>query len=173
MQEAAEKRPQMVAMPTGVRYHMIGSLQTNKARKAVELFDVIQSVDRPKLAQALDRIAGELGKKQRCLIEVKISNEPTKGGIALDDAPRFIDSFSLYTNLELQGLMTIGELDASADRTRESFRKMKDLFDLKKSLLGSAPVLSMGMSDDFEMAVEEGSTMVRIGRALFGERERN
>lgn len=169
VQEAEEKK-QLVGVP-GAEWHLIGQLQTNKARKAIELFDVIQSVDRPKLAETLNRIAGELGKRQRCLIEVKVSSEQSKSGVPLNEADAFIKSFAgAYKNLELKGLMTIGELDVSAEQTRQSFRRLASQFQSNKDFFGEEPVLSMGMSDDFEIAIEEGSTMVRIGRALFGER---
>lgn len=172
VQEAADKNEFLRAdlISSKAQFHLIGSLQTNKTRKAVELFDVIQSVDRPKLANTLDRLAGELGKKQRCLIEVKISSEETKGGMALHQAADFVDDFSRYKNLSLEGLMTIGKLNAPPEETRRSFRGLLNFFKKHRSKFGETPILSMGMSDDFEIAIEEGSTLVRIGRALFGER---
>jgi pyridoxal phosphate enzyme (YggS family) len=169
VQEAAAKRDALRPSEK-VEHHLIGALQTNKARKAVELFDVIQSVDRPRLAETLDRIAGEMGKIQRCFVEVKISDEESKSGVPLADASEFVRSFGKYPHLKLEGLMTIGALDASEEQTRAAFRRMKTFFDAHRDVLGQSPALSMGMSDDFEMAVEEGSTLVRIGRALFGER---
>jgi PLP dependent protein len=154
----------------GVSRHLLGQLQTNKARKAVALFDVIQSVDRPRLAEFLDRVAGEEGKTQRCLIEVKVSREETKSGMPLDEASDFIRSFKKYPRINLEGIMTIGPLQASVDETRVLFRRCAEVFHAHRGYFGERPVLSMGMSDDFEMAIEEGSTMVRIGRGLFGER---
>ncbi len=165
VQEAAAKAP----FPSST-LHMIGALQTNKVRKAVQMFDLIQSVDRMKVATALDRVAGEIGKKQRCLIEIKISTEPTKSGVPLIQAAELIDAFSNFKNLQLEGLMTIGMLNASEEQMRRSFRQMAEFAAAHSSSFGSKPVLSMGMSDDFETAIEEGSTMVRIGRALFGDR---
>lgn len=171
VQEATEKRPALSDLENaGVTHHLIGALQTNKARKAVELFDVIQSVDRLKLAQMLDRIAGELGKIQRFLVEVKVSREPTKSGIPIDDVQYFLNEVSGLKNLKCEGLMTIGALDVDAETTRASFQAVAALFRENLSLFGSQPVLSMGMSDDYKIAIEEGSTMVRLGRALFGER---
>lgn len=170
VQEAMEKRASLAPRLEGTTQHLLGQLQTNKARKAVELFDVIQSVDRPRLAETLDRIAGEMGKTQRCLIEVKISSEPSKSGVPMADAGVFIDNFRGYKNLRLEGLMTIGALNVGVDETRRLFRGLNAFFMSRLDAFGSAPVLSMGMSDDFEIAVEEGSNMVRIGRALFGER---
>jgi pyridoxal phosphate enzyme (YggS family) len=151
-------------------HHFIGHLQSNKARKAIEIFDVIQTVDSPKLANVLNRVAGEMGKKQRCLIEVKISSEDSKSGMPFSDVENFIDSFKTYPNLILQGLMTIGALNVTPDETRQLFRNCFELFKRNKSKFYESPILSMGMTDDFELAIEEGSTMVRIGRALFGER---
>jgi len=150
--------------------HLIGSLQTNKVSKALELFDVIQSVDRPKLAQALNRTAAERGRQVRCLVEVKISPEDTKAGIPLAEAADFIKEFQQYSNLDCIGLMTIAPYDLPDDDTRGYFQAFKRFFDTQKLHLGAAPILSMGMTDDFEIAIEEGSTMVRIGRAIFGDR---
>lgn len=169
VQEAVAKRPLLTAAP--FEFHLIGPLQTNKAKKAVEIFDVIQSVDRMKVVQMLDRLAFDQGKKQRCLVEVKISREETKSGVPLADAPYFLDEFVKHQNLELNGLMTIGELGVSEDETRHGFRALRALFDEQRDRFTERPILSMGMTDDFEMAIEEGSTMVRIGRGLFGERE--
>lgn len=170
VQEAFAKRPSLERDFAGTRQHLIGRLQTNKARRAVGLFEVIQSVDRPKLAETLDRVAGEAGKKQRCLAEVKISTEPSKSGVPLVEAESFVEAFSRYSNLQLEGLMTIGDLNAPAEETRRSFREVARFFSDHLGSFGPSPLLSMGMSDDYEIAIEEGSTMVRIGRALFGER---
>lgn len=173
VQEALAKLPVLAdtIKKESVRLHFIGHLQSNKARKAIENFDVIQSVDRPSLAEALDRISSEMGKKTACLVEVKISDEQTKSGVPLAQTADFIASFSAYKNLSLEGLMTIGALDVSADQTRQGFRTMNDLFQRHRGAFSvDKPILSMGMSDDFEMAIEEGSTMVRVGRSLFGER---
>jgi pyridoxal phosphate enzyme (YggS family) len=169
VQEAAEKKPKLTAAP--FEFHLIGPLQTNKAKKAVELFDVIQSVDRMKVVQMLDRLAFDQGKKQKCLVEVKISREETKSGVPLADAQYFLDEFARHQNLELNGLMTIGELGVSADETRDGFRALREFFEDQQDRFTDQPILSMGMTDDFEVAIEEGSTMVRIGRGLFGERD--
>jgi pyridoxal phosphate enzyme (YggS family) len=151
---------------------MLGPLQTNKAKSAVEIFDVIQSVDRLKAAERLDRLAHERGKVQRCLIEVKISTEPTKSGVSLQDAGDFVAIVGKFKNIELEGFMGIGPWGASVQETRQAFRSLKDVFEKNRRHFGARAVLSMGMSDDFELAIEEGSTCVRIGRALFGERSR-
>jgi len=168
VQEALAKRAELA--PADLTHHFIGHLQTNKARKAVELFDVIQTVDRPALAETLDRIGSENGKVQRCFIEVKVSDEPTKSGISISEAEAFIQHFSSYPHLKLEGLMTIGPNEVSVDQTRRAFQSFVQLADRMKKYLGPSPELSFGMSDDFEMAIEEGATMIRLGRALFGER---
>jgi pyridoxal phosphate enzyme (YggS family) len=122
------------------------------------------------LAQTLDRAASDAGKVQRCLVEVKISSEPTKSGVPLSEAAALIDVVKRCANLKLEGLMTIGELGVSADQTRAAFETVANFFESQKEKFGDAPVLSMGMSGDFEAAIAAGSTMVRVGRALFGER---
>ena len=169
--QEAESKGQALSQAQ-VSRHFIGHLQRNKAKKAVEIFDVIQSVDSPRLAEALDRAAADLGKKQICFIEVKISAEPTKTGIATEEASGFIKGFSQYKNLVLKGLMTIAPYDVELNQVRPMYKSFSRFFAEHRSFLNEAPVLSMGMSDDFEMAIEEGATMVRIGRALFGERQR-
>ncbi|MCB4756828.1 MAG: YggS family pyridoxal phosphate-dependent enzyme [Elusimicrobia bacterium] len=168
VQEAILKKEKI--RPSNCRAHLVGSLQTNKAKKAVEIFDVIQSVDRPRLAAFLDRAAAEAEKTQRCLIEVKISPEETKSGIPLKEAPDFIRGFKEYSHLRCGGLMTIAPHGLPIDETRAAFRDFKTFFDSMKVYFEEPAVLSMGMTDDFEIAVEEGSTMVRIGRGIYGER---
>lgn len=168
VQEAEAKRSGLT-MPN-LRHHMIGHLQTNKARKALELFDVIQSVDSPKLALTLDRVAAELGRRPECLIEVKVSGEPTKTGLSMDEADDFLSELDRYPALRFTGLMTVAPFDRPETETREAFRALKRVFDRHRGRFGERPVLSMGMTDDFEWAVEEGSTRVRIGRGLFGPR---
>lgn len=168
VQEAALKKPSLQGVS---KLHLIGQLQRNKARKAIELFDLIQSVDSPRLAEALDRCSAEVGKKQRCLVEVKISNEETKSGMPWAEVEGFLQGFeSIYPHLELKGLMAVGPLVETEENLRQLYRKFSEFFKSNLKYFGSDPILSLGMSDDFEMAVEEGSTMVRLGRVLFGER---
>ena len=169
VQEALAKRDSLGSGPA-LTHHFIGQLQTNKARRAVELFDMIQSVDRPRLAEALDRAAIDARKRQRCLIEVRISDDAEKGGAPLADAKDFAQSFPRYRGLQLEGLMGIAPYDATVDQTRAAFQELARLFHDLRDCFGREPILSMGMSDDFETAIEEGSTMVRIGTALFGSR---
>jgi len=171
IQEAIEKRQEIKdGNQKAIIHHFIGSLQTNKVRKAVELFHLIQSVDRPRLAEVLNRVVREMGKIQDCLIEVKISPEPTKRGFQQLEAEAFIKNFRTYSNLRLCGLMTIAPLGLSHGETKNCFRSFYRFFDKQKDFFIDRPILSMGMSDDFEAAIEEGSNMVRIGRGLFGER---
>jgi PLP dependent protein len=170
VQEAAVKRAALAK--AGLTHHFIGQLQTNKARPAVELFDVIQSVDRLRLVHAIDRAASDAGKRQRCLIEVKISDDSAKGGVAPGELKTLVAAFKSCGNLVLEGLMGIGPNDADEAQTRSAFRKLSALFAEHRPAFGPEPTLSMGMSEDFELAIEEGSTMVRVGRALFGERPR-
>jgi len=162
VQEAAAKRPRITAP---ARWHMIGHLQRNKAKRAVELFDVVQSVDNLALGRALDRAASTRGTAVRILVEVNLGGETTKSGAATRDLPELITSLRELPHLEVQGLMTMpppGEPEA----IRPYFRQLESLaeeFDVRER--------SMGMTDDFEVAIEEGATMVRVGRAIFGERE--
>ncbi len=169
IQEWAQKAPEFQSSQ-GVRFHMIGHLHTNKAKKAGDLCHLIQTGDRPDLAQILDRLCSEKGQKRSCLIEVKISAEATKTGIPYNEAESFIQGFERYPHLELKGLMTIPPLGISLEETRQYFRQFKVFFERHVAQFGERPILSMGMTDDFELAIEEGSTMVRIGRGLFGDR---
>lgn len=155
-------------------WHLIGNLQTNKVKKAVQLFDMIQAVDSLRLADSIDKHARASGKIQDCLVEVKISSEETKHGIAAGQIEEFLSHAPQWPHIRIKGLMTIAPYSDDPENSRPYFKRMKELFDtLKgKSLADNIDlsVLSMGMSGDFEVAIEEGSTMVRIGTAIFGER---
>jgi PLP dependent protein len=148
-------------------WHLIGHLQSNKARKAVQLFDVIQTLDSVELADRLERICGE---EQRAelpvFIEVDLAGESTKAGVPLSELPQLIDHVKTCKHLRLRGLMVLPPYDDDVEKTRPFFRKLRELRD---ELLPGGE-LSMGMSHDFEVAIEEGSTLVRIGTAIFGER---
>jgi pyridoxal phosphate enzyme (YggS family) len=151
---------------------MIGHLQSNKAKKAVQLFDVIQSVDSLKLAQEISRYAGELNKEIECLIEVNCSGESQKHGVAPDDTLHLVEAVMALPNIHLTGLMTIGPLSEDQDTIRDAFRTCHQLFEEAKKLTDDTfEILSMGMSDDFELAIAEGSTLLRIGSAIFGSRK--
>lgn len=149
-------------------FHLIGPLQTNKAKKAVEFFDVIQTLDRLELAESLNRHADAAGKTLKCLVEVKISPESTKAGLAPDAVPQFLDQLKAFPRLNVRGLMGIPPLDAAGDRARPYFQTLRRLYEQVPDF----DTLSMGMSSDFETAIEEGATLVRIGSALFGTRNR-
>ena len=156
-------------------WHMIGHLQTNKAAKAAELFQYIDSVDSVRLARKLNAATSELGKKLPVLIEINIGGEEAKSGLALDSAElqELLNSASDFPSLDFRGLMTVPPYSESPEESRPYFRKMRELFaDLSSRKLAAVQmnVLSMGMSHDFEVAIEEGATCVRIGTAIFGER---
>lgn len=172
VQEAQAKRPHLNLTTKTITHHLIGHLQTNKVRKAIELFDLIQTLDSPRLAEAMNKSAREVNRTVRCLVEVKMGEESTKTGVPFSEAENFIHTISSYENLELAGLMAIAPLGLVEQETRACFHSMKIFFDQMRPCFSREPILSMGMSDDFEMAIEEGSTMVRVGRALFGDRSK-
>jgi len=158
-------------------WHMIGHLQTNKAAKAVELFDAVDSVDSAKLAEKLNTAAQALGKKLRVLIEVNVGGEAAKSGAAPES--RELEELLLAAprlgSLEFCGLMTVPPFTDDPEEARPFFRRLRELRDgiAARKLAGvSVDSLSMGMSHDFEVAIEEGSTCVRVGTAIFGEREK-
>jgi pyridoxal phosphate enzyme (YggS family) len=172
-----ENRPQdasakfLMPLPPDARLHMIGQLQTNKASIAARLFDIIESVDRRSLIDELQKQGAKLGKRIPVLLQVNIAAEAQKAGCDVDEALKLVDSILLMPHLELRGLMTIAPLVADAEEARPVFRGLRALRNrLETDIDGiSLPVLSMGMSNDFEVAIEEGATHVRVGRAIFGE----
>ncbi|MBZ5527197.1 MAG: YggS family pyridoxal phosphate-dependent enzyme [Acidobacteriia bacterium] len=154
-------------------WHLIGHLQSNKAARAARLFDSVDSVDELGLAQRLDRARGEAagGKKLRVLIEVRIAPEETKSGVEEGQLAALATGVRALAHLELAGLMCIPPFLEDAQRVRPFFRRLRELRDGLAARVGLAlPVLSMGMSHDFEAAIEEGATEVRVGTALFGVR---
>ncbi len=158
--------------PEGMYWHMIGHLQSNKAGKVVAPFDYVQSVDSLHLALALDRYADQHGKRLPVLLQVNVSGEASKEGIPLAEAPELARQVLALPHIEVQGLMTIAPLVENAEEVRPVFRKLRMLRDrLCIELPGCAwQHLSMGMTDDYSIAIAEGATIVRIGRAIFGER---
>lgn len=157
----------------GARWHLVGPLQGNKARRALEVFECIQSVDSVGLAERLDRLAGELRSTARypVLLQVNVDDDPAKAGFQPVDLEASIARLAELDHLEIRGLMTIGRLVETPEAARTTFRRLRDLSERWRSTgLGIGAALSMGMTDDFEVAVEEGATIVRVGRALFGER---
>jgi PLP dependent protein len=156
-----------------VKYHMIGHLQTNKAKKAVQVFDVIETVDSVKLAKEIDRQCEKLGKVVEVLIEVNSGEEAQKAGAMPADVPSLAGEISKLQNVRLMGLMTMGPISEDPEVSRPFFRRTRNLFDaLKRMGLPNVEMryLSMGMSDSYRIAIEEGANMVRIGTAIFGER---
>lgn len=156
-------------------WHMIGHLQSNKARRAIELFDAVDSVDSIRLARKLNLAAQELGKKVAVLIEINIAGEASKSGLAADSSELedLLAAAPELASLDFQGLMTVPPYSEEAENSRPYFRKMRELFDhIQHRRLTSIHmnVLSMGMSHDFQVALEEGATCVRLGTAIFGER---
>jgi pyridoxal phosphate enzyme (YggS family) len=155
-----------------ILWHMVGHLQTNKIKKAVKTFDLIHSVDSFSLAAAIDREAALLGKLQDVLLQVNISGEKTKSGFNPQAMPEAIGTLGGMKNINIKGLMTIAPLVDDPKKARPYFRQLKDLRNRIDYLTNhKLTILSMGMTDDFEVAVEEGATMVRIGRGIFGERQ--
>lgn len=169
VQEAEGK---IVAMGAGPRWHLIGHLQTNKAKRAAQLFDAIHSVDSLRLAEDLARRAAAEGRTLRCYVEVRTTDESTKAGVAPEETHALVDRMKPLATLRVAGLMTMGPLHGGPEGARSSFRALRRLRDegIDRGVLGADAGLSMGMSDDFEVAIEEGATIVRIGSALFGPR---
>jgi PLP dependent protein len=155
-----------------MRVHLIGHLQSNKAAKAAEIFDAVDSVDSLKLAERLDEAAGRLQKRLPILLEIKLSPEESKAGLEPDSRQlnELLEKLPSLTNLDAQGLMTIAPLDVSEDQTRACFRALRVLRDRLAHPKLNLPVLSMGMSGDFPLAIQEGATRIRVGTALFGAR---
>ena len=155
---------------TPIRWHMVGHLQRNKAKNAVDIFDLIQSVDSLRLAQEIDKEASKINKVQDILIEVKTSGETAKFGLKPEETLEVIKEISGLKNISIKGLMTIAPFSDNPEGSRSYFRRLREL---KDKINGSRitdyglRILSMGMSDDFEVAIEEGSNMVRLGRAIF------
>ena len=162
VQEAKTKIEQLQRLKPDINWHMVGHLQTNKAKTAAAIFDIIHSVDSLNLAETLNNCSP---KRLPVLIQVNVSAEATKGGFMLSEVQETVKQMRRLPNLDIQGLMTIAPWVDNAEEVRPVFRRLRQLRDA----LGLKH-LSMGMSDDFEVAIEEGATLVRIGRAIFGER---
>jgi pyridoxal phosphate enzyme (YggS family) len=161
-----EAVPKMAAGPPAARWHLIGHLQENKINKILPQVFMVQSVDSLPLAAALATRAGRLGRTLPVLLEVKTSPEPTKQGFGLDAVQDAAAAFAAWPQLELRGFMTLAPA-AAEPAVRRSFRDLQRVAARAQRFVTGVPILSMGMSDDFEIAIEEGSTMVRVGRALW------
>lgn len=179
IREVGESRVQEAEQKWGgggveAKIHLIGPLQSNKAKKAVALFDMIQTLDRWDLAQDIERHAAAAGKIQDCLIQIKISDEPTKSGLDPAALPDLLSRLTPLSHVRIRGLMGIPPFSATGPAARPYFQKLYKLFEQSRPHVPNVPtvftILSMGMSSDFEAAIEEGSTLVRIGSALFGAR---
>jgi len=169
IQEALAK---MAELPADIEWHLVGHLQSNKARHAAGRFSLIHSLDSIHLAQELDKQAAKHGVRQRVLLQVNIADEETKSGL---EPPAVLDAaaeISELEHLEMRGLMTIGPLEAKPEDVRWVFRELRSLRDKVQAQLPGLQLgeLSMGMTGDFEVAIEEGATLIRVGRAIFGER---
>ncbi|MEN6527314.1 MAG: YggS family pyridoxal phosphate-dependent enzyme [Candidatus Polarisedimenticolia bacterium] len=170
VQEAEGKIP----LVAGARWHLVGRLQRNKARRAVELFELIHSVDSPRLAETLDRLGKERGRPVEALVEINVGGEASKGGFAPDEFLAALDELAGRPGLLVRGLMTVPPPVADPEEARPYFRRLVALG--REAAARALPNVvveqySMGMSDDFEIAVEEGATLVRVGTAIFGARD--
>ena len=170
VQEARAKIPEL---PSSLRWHFVGHLQKNKIRHALPLFELFHSVDSLALAQDIDRVADEEGMHPRVLLEVNVSGEGSKFGFAPDKLRAEMEALLALPRLTIEGLMTIPPLAPEAEDSRRFFAQLRGLRDqLEKEFSISLGELSMGMTNDFGIAIEEGATMVRVGTAIFGERPR-
>ncbi|MDE2179724.1 MAG: YggS family pyridoxal phosphate-dependent enzyme [candidate division NC10 bacterium] len=170
VQEASDKIALLSSLP--ITWHLIGHLQTNKSRPAVELFELIHSLDSVKLAAALDRHGATLRKQVRVLVEVNLGGEPSKAGILEHDLLPLLHACRQFTHLTIEGLMTIPPFRRNPQDVRPFFRRLRLLRDEAATACPDYPLrhLSMGMSHDYEIAIEEGATLVRVGTAIFEAR---
>lgn len=171
VQEALSKIPAF--NPGPVQWHFIGQLQRRKVRAVIGVFDLIHSVDSLELAQEIDRRAGDAGRRQDVLLEVNIGNEPTKTGFCPDDVRQAVSELAQLSHIRIKGLMAIPPPTISPDSARPYFRKLAELakmIDAQHLPSVKMDELSMGMSNDYEVAIEEGATLVRVGSAIFGAR---
>jgi pyridoxal phosphate enzyme (YggS family) len=168
VQEALQKQQALAGL--SVEWHLIGTLQRNKARSAVGRFALIHSVDRLDLATELDRRSIE-GNRQRVLVQVNCSAESQKGGASPESLPELLDQLQTLSRLQVEGLMTMSALTDDQAEQRRSFRLLRELREAAERSGHRLPELSMGMSGDYPIAVEEGATMIRLGTVLFGARE--
>jgi PLP dependent protein len=173
MQEAAAKQQQLTDLD--IVWHLIGHLQSNKAKQACQLFDWIQSVDSPHIAERIDRLAAAFGRRLPVLMEVHLGEEASKFGVEEDELARLAEQVGALPSLELRGLMALPPYFDDPENVRPFFRHLRELaghIEARKLPGISMRELSMGMSHDFEIAIEEGATIVRVGTAIFGEPKR-
>jgi len=175
VQELLEKKPHL---PSDIRWHFVGHLQTNKVKSLLGEAALIHSLDRISLAEEIERQAEKKNLKVDALVQVNTSGETTKSGFSPEEVGPALENLKRFDRIRLRGLMTIGPFTEDANLIRQSFRTLRGLrdslrnhfADLRVGAVGEPPILSMGMSSDFELAIEEGATIVRIGTALFGKR---
>jgi len=170
VQEAKSKVDLVTA---DVQWHLIGHLQRNKVKSAVNIFSMIQSVDSLELGQEIDKRAAQINKVMDILIQINIGEEPQKSGVDMQKAPELIRSLAKLRNLRVKGLMAIAPLVEDPEKARPYFRKMKQIFDdLARQNMDNVDMqyLSMGMTNDFAVAIEEGANMIRVGTGIFGQR---
>ena len=168
-----ESRDKIPACPPGLEWHFIGHLQKNKVRQALPLFRFFHSIDSTALAEAIDRISGETGVKAQGLLEVNVSGEETKYGFTPEELRAQFPTLSKLPHLRIRGLMTMAPYNENPEEARPVFRALRELRDeLQSTYQHPLPELSMGMSGDFEPAIEEGATLVRVGSSIFGARPR-
>lgn len=168
VQEAKEKYQILTA---DTEWHLVGHLQTNKVKYAIEIFDCIQTVDSIKLAKEIDKRSLQFGKITNVLVEVNVSGEESKYGIKPEEVEPFLKEISEFSRIRVRGLMTIAPIEEDKEKVRPYFRKLRELSkEIKSKNIKNVKMdyLSMGMTDDFEVAIEEGANMVRIGRGIFG-----
>jgi pyridoxal phosphate enzyme (YggS family) len=173
--EMGESRPQELwkktaLLPKSVRWHLVGHLQRNKIERTLSLAVLFHSVDSLRLLEALDLEAGKQQLRPRILLEINASHEEAKQGFELQEAPKLAEALSNFPHLDIAGLMTMAALSADPETARPTFRALRQLRDTLRTTIGqpgALPELSMGMTHDFEVAIEEGATLVRIGTALF------
>lgn len=171
VQEASQK---YAVLDRNVTWHLIGHLQTNKVKHAVKIFDMIESVDSIKLAEAINKEAAKLGKVQKILVQVNLVKEASKTGVYLEDLPELLTAIDGMDNLKLMGLMFIAPIAENPEDVRPMFNQMYNLFiKVQKMPLAHADIkyLSMGMTHDYRIAIEEGANIVRVGTAIFGPRQ--
>ncbi|KPK22575.1 MAG: alanine racemase [Dehalococcoidia bacterium SG8_51_3] len=170
--QEAEKAYEVVG--NRAKWHFIGHLQRNKVKKAVRIFDMIETVDSSEIAREIDKRCAEIGKVMPVLIEVNIGREPQKSGVLPEDTEQVVRDISSLANIKVMGLMTMGPLSEDPEDSRPHFVAMKKLFDrMKESSLPNVEMkyLSMGMTSSYQIAPEEGANIVRIGTKIFGERK--
>ncbi len=170
VQEWQTKRTSLTDLLDSAQAHLIGPLQNNKTAKAAEIFDAIDTLDSLKTAERLNAAALSLNKTLRILIEVKLSPEDTKHGLAPEDLPTLLRALQPLSHLQPRGLMTVPPFDENPETARPFFQRLRRLRDDNLALCPTLTELSMGMSNDFAVAIEEGSTTIRIGTAIFGKR---